>query len=71
MKVIVKHWGIVETEVEVDNKFNNLRRYNFDTTGKNDELMDELLESLLHEVPASIDEFFHVRAEDGEILTEF
>ena len=70
MKVIVKHWGIVETEVEVDNKFNNLRGYNFDTTGKNDELMDELLDSLLLEVPASIDEFFHVRTEDGEILTE-
>lgn len=51
MKVIVKHWGIVETEVEVDNKFDNLRGYNFDTTGKNDKLMDELLESLLHEVP--------------------
>ena len=71
MKVIVKHWGMVYTPVEVDDKFNSLRGYNFNSTDKEDVLMDELIDTVLHEVPASIDEFFNIAAEDGEILTEF
>jgi hypothetical protein len=71
MKIVVRHYGIVETPVEVDDKFNHLRGYNCNSTEEQDNLMDELLESLLHTIPASIDEFYNISAEDGEIITEF
>jgi hypothetical protein len=71
MKIVVRHYGIVETAVEVDDKFNHLRGYNFNGTEEQDNLMDELLVNLLHTIPASIDEFYNISAEDGEILMEF
>ena len=71
MKVVVKHYGIVETMVEVDDKYDSLRGYNSNSTEESDILMDELLGTLLHTVPASIDEFFNISAEDGEVLMEF
>jgi hypothetical protein len=70
MKVVVRYFGIVETAVEVDDKFNHLRGFNFNATEEQENLMDELLETLLHTIPASIDEFYNISAEDGEILTE-
>ncbi len=71
MKVAVKHYGIVETLVEVDDKFNHLRGFNFNSTEEQENLMDELLGILLRTIPVDIDDFYNVSAEDGEILTEF
>lgn len=71
MKIVVKHYGIVETAVEVDDKFNHLRGYNFNSTEEQDNLMDELLEKLLHTIPAGVDKFYNISAEDGEVFMEF
>lgn len=71
MKVKVKHWGIVERTVEIDDKFDALRGYYFGDTGEGDELMDELIDTVLREVPASVDELYNIATDDGEILTEF
>lgn len=71
MKIKVKHWGIVERTVEVDDKFDALRGYNFGDTDKGDELMDELIDTVLHEVPADVSELYNIATDDGEILTEF
>ena len=71
MKIVVKHYGIVETAVEVDDKFNHLHGFNFNGTEEKEHLMDELLETLLHTIPVGIDKFYNISAEDGEILIEF
>ena len=71
MKIVVKHYGIVETAVEVDDKFDHLRGSNFGGTEEQDNLMDELLEKLFHTIPVDIDKFYNIAAEDGEILMEF
>jgi hypothetical protein len=71
MKVMVKYSGIVETAVEVDDKYASLRGFNLNPNEESEALMDELLTTLLQEVPASIDEFYDISTEDGEILTEF
>lgn len=71
MKIVVKHYGIVETAVEVDDKFDHLRGSNFGGTEEQDNLMDELLEKLIRTIPVGIDKFYNISAEDGEILMEF
>lgn len=71
MKIIVKHLGIVETSVEVDDKFDHLRGYNFNSTEEGDALVDELIDTVLFKVPVYISELYNIATADGEILTEF
>ncbi len=72
MKIAVRYYGIIERTVEVDDKFNRLRGYNFNSTNETDVLIDELIEDVLQKVPVSIDELYNISTADTkEILTEF
>jgi hypothetical protein len=62
VKIVVKHYGIVETAVEVDDKFNHLCGSNFGSTEEQDNLMDELLEKLIHTIPVDIGKFYNIAA---------
>lgn len=68
MKVKVKHWGIVETIVEVDDKFEDtlpaFERYDDD---KYEKLVEELNHILSHEIP---EEIHCVKTLDDELIYE-
>lgn len=68
MKVKVRHWDIIETVVEVDDKFEDaLLAYECYDDDKYEKLVEELNDVLSHEIP---NEIHCVKTLDNELIYE-